>query len=364
MNQRPTILLVEDETAIRQNIVELLTIEHFNVVALESANGAMALAKSLKPGLILADIMMHGKDGYQLAEELLADPETQDTPIVFITARGTKNDIRTGLDLGVADYLVKPFSAASLLHVVRMRMRKRQQAQDRYAKLGIGAERQLIGTLIFSRLQTLRIAAGLTKIIADYGPEMVPQTIHRYATEAAACGFDLERFMTNLGILTSPLEIEALSESPSAPYEVGSFIGSIAQAVANRHARPDELQISTETALVNAPPSVLNKIITELADNAFRYSPKGTTVRIVGQSIPSAYKIKIEDSGVGIDQAVITSLQEEFPSWKVQPVRPLGIGLKVAHSLVARLESQLTLTSLSPDGTSAEFEFASDLGRA
>ena len=54
------------------------------------------------------------------AEELLADPETQDTPIVFITARGTKNDIRTGLDLGVADYLVKPFSAASLLHVVRI----------------------------------------------------------------------------------------------------------------------------------------------------------------------------------------------------------------------------------------------------
>jgi putative two-component system response regulator len=75
---------------------------------------AIALARSERPDLILLDIMLPGLDGWRVAEELAADVETNEIPILFLSARSEHADVRRGYELGGVGYITKPFDATTL----------------------------------------------------------------------------------------------------------------------------------------------------------------------------------------------------------------------------------------------------------
>lgn len=118
------ILVVDDEPIIRMLLVSWLTTEGFEV--LEAANGqaALALAREQVPGLILSDVMMPLLDGYGLLEQLRADPHTAGIPLIFLSARTDRVDLRRGMNLGADDYLAKPFSRAEVLEAVSARIKR------------------------------------------------------------------------------------------------------------------------------------------------------------------------------------------------------------------------------------------------
>lgn len=78
----------------------------------------LAAAREERPDVILLDVMMPGMDGWQVLEELLADEQTQDIPIVFLTARAELRDQARGLELGGVDYVTKPFNPIDLAPLV------------------------------------------------------------------------------------------------------------------------------------------------------------------------------------------------------------------------------------------------------
>jgi DNA-binding response OmpR family regulator len=120
MNER--ILVIEDETAMRTALTDLLASEGYR--ALSAADGERGLERALaeKPDLIVLDIMMPKLDGFALCAELrrLAVP----VPVLMLTAKGQVQDRVTGLDAGADDYLVKPFSTEELLARVRALLRR------------------------------------------------------------------------------------------------------------------------------------------------------------------------------------------------------------------------------------------------
>jgi DNA-binding response OmpR family regulator len=120
------ILVVEDEAAIRNNVVSMLRMEGFDVV--EASNGKLALAVAHEhlPGLILSDVMMPELDGYGLLEQLRADPLTANIPLIFLSARTDRADRRRGMNLGADDYLGKPFTHDELLEAVTARIKRTQ----------------------------------------------------------------------------------------------------------------------------------------------------------------------------------------------------------------------------------------------
>lgn len=120
------ILVVEDETAIRNNVVSLLRMEGFEVVEASNGRLALALARQHVPGLILSDVMMPELDGYGLLEQLRADPLTATIPLIFLSARTDRADRRRGMNLGADDYLGKPFSHDELLEAVTARIKRNQ----------------------------------------------------------------------------------------------------------------------------------------------------------------------------------------------------------------------------------------------
>jgi CheY-like chemotaxis protein len=110
-----TILVAEDERDIRELIVFTLRfVGGFEVE--EAVNGIEAIEKAhkLRPDLIIMDVRMPKKTGYEACRELKEADETRDIPIVFLSAKGQEAEIKEGMKLGAVDYIIKPFEAEQL----------------------------------------------------------------------------------------------------------------------------------------------------------------------------------------------------------------------------------------------------------
>ncbi|MCR9228136.1 MAG: response regulator [Flavobacteriaceae bacterium] len=118
------ILLVEDDTSLRENVAELLELSGFKVCSASHGKIAVDMAKKELPDLVLCDIMMPELDGYGVLEELSSDQSTRHIPFIFVSAKTEKQDVRRGMNLGADDYLTKPFEEEELLSAIECRLEK------------------------------------------------------------------------------------------------------------------------------------------------------------------------------------------------------------------------------------------------
>ena len=121
------ILVIEDEPEMRRNLATILRLEKFQPLAAENGRVGVELAGREKPDLILCDVMMPELDGHGVLQALRANPETASTPFIFLTAKGEKIDVRSGMNLGADDYLTKPVAKADLLNAIRSRLQRAAQ---------------------------------------------------------------------------------------------------------------------------------------------------------------------------------------------------------------------------------------------
>jgi CRP-like cAMP-binding protein len=118
------ILLIEDNSDVRENISEILVLANYDVITAENGKVGVELAQREKPDLIICDIMMPELDGYGVLHILGKKQETAIIPFIFLTAKTEKTDLRKGMNLGADDYLTKPFDDTELLSAIDARLRK------------------------------------------------------------------------------------------------------------------------------------------------------------------------------------------------------------------------------------------------
>ncbi len=121
-----SVLLVEDEQAIREMVAMALERAGFRVRHAESAEDAQAAIQLSQPDLILLDWMLPGQSGIDYARRLKRDRATRELPIIMLTARGEEGDRIRGLDAGADDYVPKPFSPRELVSRVKAVLRRVQ----------------------------------------------------------------------------------------------------------------------------------------------------------------------------------------------------------------------------------------------
>jgi len=121
-----SVLIIEDDHDIRELIRFNLNREGYRVS--ESADGKDGLSKANATGfdLILLDLMLPGMSGLEICRSLKANPQTANTPIIMVSAKGEEADIIVGLELGADDYVVKPFSPRILLSRIKAVIRRRR----------------------------------------------------------------------------------------------------------------------------------------------------------------------------------------------------------------------------------------------
>ncbi|MDB5126177.1 response regulator [Mucilaginibacter sp.] len=128
------VLIIEDNTDIRENIVEILELADFIVLQANNGKVGVELANKHKPDIILCDIMMPDLDGYGVLYMLHKNPETATIPFVFLTAKAERIDLRKGMEMGADDYLTKPFDDIELLNAIETRLKKKELQETFYSK--------------------------------------------------------------------------------------------------------------------------------------------------------------------------------------------------------------------------------------
>jgi len=126
---RPTILIVDDETGIARMLQVLLEVRGFAALVSHSGPEALARLDADPVDLILLDVMMPGMDGYEVCRRLKANPAWRSIPVVMLTAKDAVRDVVQGLEIGAQEYIRKPFNTDEL--VARIRALLREQATSR-----------------------------------------------------------------------------------------------------------------------------------------------------------------------------------------------------------------------------------------
>jgi DNA-binding response OmpR family regulator len=128
------ILVVDDSELVRTNLAEILSGEH-EVLQANDGDAAVSIARNGdRPDLILLDIHLPGKDGYEVCSGLKETPETAEIPVIFITSLSSEKERVRGFLAGADDYIVKPFYPEELLARIRLHLDSRK-AKDQAVEL-------------------------------------------------------------------------------------------------------------------------------------------------------------------------------------------------------------------------------------
>lgn len=130
----PMILLIEDEQDLRENLVDTLTFEGYDLITAANGLQGIELAAAHEPDLILSDIMMPKMDGYSALVALQKDDKTAHIPVIFLSAANDRSYIRHGMELGAEDYLTKPFTHAELLSTIKARLQRNDVRESTSAR--------------------------------------------------------------------------------------------------------------------------------------------------------------------------------------------------------------------------------------
>jgi len=113
------ILIAEDERDIRDLITFTLNFAGHEVFPTTNGEEAVQAAFQILPDLILLDVRMPRLTGYEACEQIKANASTQDIPVVFLSAKGQESEVKTGMEAGAEEYILKPFSPDQLVERVR-----------------------------------------------------------------------------------------------------------------------------------------------------------------------------------------------------------------------------------------------------
>jgi len=121
------ILVIDDNTDVRENIAEILELANYQVFSASDGRQGVQLAKDINPDIILCDIMMPNLDGYGVLQILSHAPVTARIPFIYLSAKTEQSDVRKGMNLGADDYITKPFEETDLLQAIETRLQRSEK---------------------------------------------------------------------------------------------------------------------------------------------------------------------------------------------------------------------------------------------
>jgi DNA-binding response OmpR family regulator len=127
MQDRPLVMVVDDDQDMLNLLRDLLWLEGFNVRGTRDSRETIALLEEWRPDLVLLDVLMSELDGFQVLKLIRA---RSNVPVVMVTGRNERSTLRKALNLGADDYVTKPFSAVELVARIKAKLRRAGQTMS------------------------------------------------------------------------------------------------------------------------------------------------------------------------------------------------------------------------------------------
>ncbi|MCF3649650.1 hybrid sensor histidine kinase/response regulator [Synoicihabitans lomoniglobus] len=356
----PRILVVDDQLINVQLLKRKLEREGITVDSAYSGQEALDAVAAEKPDLILLDVMMPDMDGIEVCTRLQSREETRSIPVIFITARNSKEGKIEGLAVGAVDYITKPIDLDETLARVQTQLRfvsinremvdlQRRLVEARRAAT-IGAVTQGIAHNLNNLLGVVIGYLDLIKSMADK-----PDAVRR---NAEAVEKAVQRIVSIIKQLSSMVVKTRL---PTKPFKLSDLLrGAIARFEQETGASDVVVLInSLEDLAIDSHIEVFESSFAALITNAWEaYGDSEDNDRTVviktamaeGVDIPTL-EIRVEDGGRGIDSAIRDQMFEPFISSK--HTVGVGMGLTVARHALRHMGGDLTLHDMPDGGTVA-----------
>ena len=334
-----------------------LKVRGFSLFEAENGSVGVQQAKTHLPDLILCDVMMPKMDGYSVLAALRQDPSTAAIPCVLMTGRPDSAGMRHGMSLGADDYLAKPFSIDELNTAVAARLKKaqmlRQAAEKKLADLRANISLALPHEL-FTPLSGI---IGFAEIISTDSAGLQPAEIAEIGKAIYSSGKRLYRLIENFLIYAQiemlggdPQKIDALRQSHTAT--VSDVLESCALTEAQRLERSADLVMDLQPGAASILEEYLRKIVSELLDNAFKFSEAGTPVTIRSSPGSKGLTFSIVDCGHGMTSEQIASVGAYMQfERKFYEQQGSGLGLAIASRLAEIHGGSLVIHSSPGNGT-------------
>ena len=366
-----TVLVIDDSATVRTEIVGILRAEGYRV--LSAADGRAGLWKlwEAHPDLILCDLMMPEVDGFGVLEAIRGRPDWAMIPFICLTAHAERHLMRQAMERGADDFVGKPVTASELLAAVRAILEK-QARIEQAVDARLGALRRSISLALPHEFRTpLTVLLGYSEMLLDSARGRGDEDEQSLAAGMVAAATRLHRLTENF-LLYAQLELSARHESRQARLEVDepialdAVVAAQAQSRAQAYQRAADLACDTASAPVHLRRDLMEKVIGELIDNAFKFSQPGAAVIVRTRSENGYSVLTVTDHGLGMTEDEVATLgayQQFERAFREQ--QGLGLGLGIVRRVAELCGGHFRVESQPDVGTTVSLVLpASRLGAA
>jgi len=354
MNEPSTILIVDDEPALRLGLAAKIKRQGHNVVTAADGSEGMQKAKDVLPDLILSDVMMPPPNGFEMRKLMSEDPQLASIPFIFLTARSAVDDRVTSIRDGADDYITKPFVTDELLARIEAVLRRVKTAQARGREEMREIARRDMDKLKQEILQNFHheMRTPLTNIVMPL--ELIvnnkfddPEEQVRFLRIALSNADRLESLVTDFVLLTN-IDHGNLNGIRQT-IDVNNHILSPVRKRLERYQSKNIQFIPDITLLgaVTAPRREFTHALVHLLDNALKFSPDGGQVKLMVESAEDgSAAITVHDEGEGIPTELREKVFERYyqiDQGDSRKYEGLGVGLTIAQAVFAHIGGKVSI---------------------
>lgn len=302
------VLVVDDVPRNLEIVMQMLTHQGIDVAVAVSGAHALSFLERRRPDLILLDIAMPDMDGFEVCRTLKQQEAYRDIPVIFLTAKTDTADVVRGFSAGAVDYVRKPFVMEELMSRVTThlnlresygRIQRQNREKDRYLSI-----------LAHDLRNPLNGFLNITEMLQRFHHDMEAGKISEYLQLLQDSSQGLVKLLENL-LTWSRLQIGAL-EAQRHPMDLRELITETRQVVGTA------LELKNQTCslvlpedgplMVDADAEMIRTVIRNLMTNAIKFTPEGGSVTVTAGRAPGAVVFTVQDSGQGLDDAIIGTL--------------------------------------------------------
>lgn len=347
-----SILILEDDANILNNLTELLEAEGYKIHSGSDGTDGVALLKKIKPDLIICDIMMPKMNGHEFYKFVKNDYQTRFIPFIFLTAQTDLVSIREGLSLGADDYITKPFSSADLLQTVEVRLKKQREFSDQLNSLVKNIDMYMPHEL---RTPLVAIIGYSQLVIADADSmekSDIKEMTEKILWSAHRLHERIEKFLSFAELnLYNPHFTE--NENSDVIIITPDYISEIISSHYVLAERNHDFDMNIENASLLISDNHFKKMVKEILENAARYSQVNSKIYINGSVKGKEYILCIKDNGIGIEKKNIENIGtfQQF-SREEHSQQGNGLGLAIAKRILQLYNGKLDIESVKEEYTS------------
>lgn len=371
-NTQPSKILIVDDVQLNLDLMkDILSDQGYLIATAKNGKSAIAKAKAHKFDLILLDIVLPDIDGFEVCQHLKSNSQTQDIPIIFLTAKKEKDSITKGFQLGAVDYIPKPFSKEELLARVNLHLTLRK-TQDELIHSKELAEAAAKAKAIFLANMSHEIRTPMNGIVGVV--DILKRT--NLTKEQLEYLDIIEISGANLLIIINDVLDFSKIEAGQITFESIRFNLSDAVGEVIKLLRYKADQKGLEFGYSLAPdvpemlvgdPLRLKQVLINLCNNSIKFTSAGY-VKINVEAIrfkenKVILKFEVQDSGIGISPENQSKLFKSFSQAEASTTRKFGgtgLGLAISKNLVQLMNGNIGIKS--EEGKGAIFYFDCEFG--